>query len=461
MGPGRRDYGQAHYLGCGLGLLAYSLLSADAKQNAPAWLPELRGALDSALTLLSEDGSYPHGINLWIYEFGFLLRWIELIRGCADDDLWKPHGRALAQAALFRAATLSGAATHGITFGDPQYRVGGDSWCHFLIASRTCSGVAQWLGEQILDLPHEGVDFRSIPPRRRVYEFLFYDPAVAPTSPGNGVQAFPEIGQVAVRSQQALCLFRAGPPLGRRRYAAGEYGAYGHSDPASGAFLIEHDGRFIACGPGPVYRRDTGLHNVVTIDGQGQVGDSTVWLPDFLPPEVLSPTPEVESDGLRASVFVDLTKAYLPHLGVERFTRAVYADPERIVLGVDTLVCARARSLEWNTHSRFAFRLVSEENPFVFDFDGGVRLVVLAPESSVWQAGLSEFIPAYPNDGTRDYRCTIKVRSGQGRFVWCYLLASQALPRFERGSEGELAVLFEDGLRLDFDGRLHASGGRP
>jgi len=184
-----------------------------------------------------------------------------------------------------------------------------------------------------------------------VYEFLFHDPAVTPTSPGLGVRTFPEIGQVTVRSHQALCVLRAGPPLGLKRYAAGEYGAYGHSDPASGAFLIEHDGRFIACGPGPVYRRDTALHNVVTIDGQGQIGDSTVWLPDFFPPEVLSPTPDVESDGLRASFFVDLTGTYLPHLGVERCTRAMFADPERIVLGVDALVCARARSLEWNTHS--------------------------------------------------------------------------------------------------------------
>ena len=460
MGPERRDYGQAHYLGCGLGLLAYSLVLEDAQQSAPRWLSQLRGALDCALTLLSEDGSYPHGINLWIYEFGFLLRWIELIRGCTDDDLWVSHGRALAQASLFRAATLSGAVTHGITFGDPQYRVGGDSWCHFLIASRTGSGVSQWLGEQLIDLPHEGVDFRSIPARRRVYEFLFHDPAVTPTSPGLGVRTFPDIGQVTVRSHQALCVFRAGPPLGLKRYAAGEYGAYGHSDPASGAFLIEHDGRFIACGPGPVYRRDTALHNVVTIDGQGQVGDSTVWLPDFFPPEVLSPTPDVESDGLRASVFVDLTGTYLPHLGVERCTRAMFADPERFVLGVDALVCARARSLEWNTHSRLPFKLVSEEDSFVFEFDGGVRLVVFAPQSSVWQAGLSEFIPAYPNDGTRDYRCTIKVRSDQAQFVWCYLLALQPLPRIERGRDGDVAIRFEDGLRLDFDGKLRVTEGQ-
>jgi len=112
LGKERTDYGQAHYLGCGLGLLAYSFLAADYGLDGLVWTEELRGALDCALALLPDDGSYPHGINLWIYEFGFLLRWIELFRSCAGDNLWLSRGRALGRAAAFRAATLSGDAMH-------------------------------------------------------------------------------------------------------------------------------------------------------------------------------------------------------------------------------------------------------------------------------------------------------------------------------------------------------------
>lgn len=448
--PERTDYGQAHYLGCGLGLLAYSFLASG--EAASKLRAELRGAFDCAMELLSDDGSYPHGINLWIYEFGFLLRWIELIGGCSGEDIWSRTGKNLARASEFRAATLSSDGKHGLTFGDPQYRVGGDSWCHYLIASRTGSGIAQWLGERLTDLPHEGVDFRNAPARRRVYEFLFYDPAIGPTAPGPGVRNFPGIGQATVRSAQTYFTMRAGPPLGTKRYSSGEYGAYGHSDPASGSFLLEHNGKFIASGPGPVYRRDTALHNVVTIDGKGQVGDSTVWLPDFIPPEVLPPTLELDSVGTRVVLTADLARTYLPHLGVERYTRSVYIDPGRIVLGVDNIACSATHSLEWNMHSHLPFTRLGGKEPLLFELGDRVRMVLLSPLDAKLETGLTEFVPAYPNDGTRDYRCAISVKSSAARFIWCYLFASQTPPVLRGESNGTFLLELADRQSLYCDG---------
>jgi hypothetical protein len=450
--PERMDYGQAHYLGCGLGLVAYSLLGLEGEPDSSNRLAGLRGALECSLELLSDDGSYPHGINLWIYEFGFLLRWIELFRACSGDDIWQSKGEGLGLASAFRVATLSGGANQGITFGDPQYRVGGDSWCHFLIASRTGSSLAQWAGQRLLDQSHEGVDFRNMPARRRVYEFLFFDPEIAGNPLGPGVQTFADIGQVTFRSPGTLFAMRSGPPLGCKRYAAGEYGAYGHSDPANGSFLLEHNGHMIASGPGPVYRRDTSMHNVVTIDGKGQIGDSAVWLPDFFPPEVLPPCLEIDTDGLSATLFADLAKAYLPHLGVERYTRAVFVNPERIVLGVDVVTCNAVRSIEWNIHSRFPFTSVIGDRAMVFDLGSDVRLALLSPREVSWETGLMDFIPAYPNDGTRDYQLTARVKSAAERFIWCYLLASTSLPRISKETNGTFEVEVANGETLVFDG---------
>jgi hypothetical protein len=450
LGPERRDYGQAHYLGCGLGLLAYAFLLPDERLDRGDRIAELRGSLDCALTLLATDGSYPHGINLWIYEFSFLLRWIELFRGCAGLDVWSTAGYALERASGFRAATLSSDAMKGISFGDPQYRVGGDSWCHFLIASRTRSGIAQWLGLRLQDLTHDGVDFRNIPPRRRVYEILFYDPDVDPAPPEERLQTFEEVGQITARSNGTLFTMRSGPPLGRRRYAAGEYGAYGHSDPANGSFLIERNGVLIASGPGPVYRRDTALHNVITIDGQGQVGDSTVWLPDFFPPEVLPHTPRVDVKSLTA----DLTRAYLPCLGIKQYVRAIYANPARVVAGVDTIVSGLPHRVEWNVHSHLPFCCMSAANPLRFDLGSDVRLIVFAPANASWETSRSEFVPAYPNDGTRDYRCVVSVNAPDAQFFWLYLLAGQSIPALRRGGSGSFAAEFVEGDQLLFDGTL-------
>jgi hypothetical protein len=450
--PDRTDYGQAHYLGCGLGLVAYSLLALESDPAAADRAAGLRGALECALSLLSDDGSYPHGISLWIYEFGFLLRWIELFRVCAGEDLWPLKRDALENASAFRAATLSADARYGLAFGDPQYRVGGDSWCHFLIASRTGSATAQWKGEELLDLPHEGVDFRNIPARRRVYEFLFFDPDVQSKVPPGGVHVFADTGQVVIRSTRTIFTMRSGLPIGRTRYEAGEYGAYGHSDPANGAFLIEHAGRFIASGPGPVYRRDTSLHNVVTIDGKGQVGDSTVWLPDFFPPEMLPPVLQATHVGSSASVFADLTKSYLPHLGVEKYTRALFIDPERMVAGVDSIELAVERSIEWNVHSRLPLLPKEENGVSVCDFGDGVRFVMFSPMNISWAAGITEFIPAYPNDGVRDFACVARLKGNRVRFIWCYLFGPASVPVFSGDRDGRFRLECEGGEVLVCDG---------
>lgn len=56
LDPARRDYAQAHYLGCGLGLLAFSFLFWDEHPEAPVWAAELRGALGRVLAMLPADG---------------------------------------------------------------------------------------------------------------------------------------------------------------------------------------------------------------------------------------------------------------------------------------------------------------------------------------------------------------------------------------------------------------------
>jgi hypothetical protein len=452
LGYERRDYGQAHYLGCGLGLLAFSFLFWEEHPKAQHWSSHLRGALDCALRLLPADGSYPHGINLWIYEIAFLLRWLELIRTCTGEDLWQTVA-GLRWLSNFRSASLSPDRLYGVTFGDPQYRVGGDSWCHFLIAARTKSARAQSLGLMLSDLPHDGIDFRTMPVRRRVYEFLYYDPSVVPETHQNVVEHFQDGGEVFLRSDSSLFALRAGPPLGRQRYEAGEYGAYGHSDPASGSFLLFRQGAFKVSGPGPVYRRDTALHNVVTIDGQGQIGDSTVWLPDFLPPEVLAPCPEVRTDGKRISVTMDLAKSYLPHLGVEALSRSILADLDRYIIGVDTVRCRGGHSIEWNTHAWGEFIPTGEVRPLVFTLDDGVRLAIFRPTDLQWQTGLTEFIPAYPHDGKRDYYLRAVHHGRDAQFVWCYLFTRELFPQLYWLESGPMKIQFDDGLQVSFDRR--------
>jgi hypothetical protein len=463
LSPGRTDLAQAHYLGCGLGLLSFAFLFHEEHPRADAWLAECRGALDTILAMLPEDGFHPHGTNLWIYEYGVLLRWVELFRVCTGEDLWHlPHWK---NASAFRAATMSPDAQCGVTFGDPQYRVGGDAWCHYLIAARTGSGKAKVLGDVLATGSHEGVDFRSVPPRRRVYEFLFDDPAVAAEDQSSPVDHFVDGGQLTVRTgrdRSGLFTFRAGPPIGASRYTAGERGGYGHADPCSGSFLWYADGVLLVSGPGPVYRRDSSLHNIVTIGDRGQIGDGTVWAPDFFPPECLSPRPEVVMDGDAVSLSVDLAHAYLPHLGVIRCHRSLLIDPmhERIV-GIDVVTCLAPSSIEWNLHShaRFApygvhgasaWRAPSEQK--------ALTVFLLDPAGGDATTGCSEFVPAYPNDGTPGHFLRWQHTGTHLQMVWCLSLAEDPAPPSLRVHDGVVDLQFPDGVRVFCDGARKVGG---
>jgi hypothetical protein len=466
LSPERADLAQAHYLGCGLGLLTFASVFYEDHPQAAGWLAECRSALGSILSMLPEDGFHPHGANMWIYEYGFLLRWVEIIRICTGEDLWHlPHWT---HASAFRAATLSPDGCCGVTFGDAQYRVGGDAWCHYLIAARTGSGRAKAMGDTLVNGPHEGIDFRSVPPRRRAYEFLFDDPAVVPDRKRPAVEYFADGGQVTVRTGEntsGLFTFRSGPPIGAARYAAGERGAYGHADPCNGSFLWYVDGAFLVSGPGPVYRRDSSLHNIVTIDGHGQIGDGAVWLPDFFPPKTLAPAPEVTVDGEAVVLSVELARNYLPHLGVRGCKRSMYIDPvhERIV-GVDTVECLSTSNIEWNLHSHAPFTPSGADGARswrVVSVSRSMTAFLLQPDDGVVTTGSSSCVPAYPNDGTRGYFLRWSRTGIHAQWVWCLSLRPEAVAPVVRRLDGAIDLRFADGTRLYYDGsRIKVEGVR-
>jgi hypothetical protein len=416
LDPARRDYAQAHYLGCGLGLLAFAFLFWEEHPAAAAWAAELRGALGRVLAMLPADGFFPHGLNLWIYEHGFLLRWLELFRQCTGEDLWgaTPY---FAGASRFRAAATSPDERQGVTFGDPQYRVTGDSWCHLLIARRTGAPAAQALGEALLNQSPVGTDHRHAPPRRRVYELLWHDVAGPARPLGDGVESFADGGQVFVRRGQTLVTLRSGAPLGRQRRAAGEVGGYGHTDPCNGAVLVWRGGTFAGSGPGPLYRRDTALHNLVTVGGRGQVGDSCVWYPDFLEEAFIPPGPVVRQRGHTVQLRCALAAAYLPHLGVRRHTRTLVVAADGSLRGEDVVELQSPDEITWHWHTWA--QVTGSGTTFSLRGPGCRARLVVAPEVGTQvRVQPEQFVAAYPHEGTVGTEITVARFAARTVFRW-------------------------------------------
>lgn len=416
LDPARRDYAQAHYVGCGLGLLAFAFLFWDEHPEAYAWAAELRGAFARVLAMLPADGFFPHGLNLWIYEHGFLLRWLELFRQCTGEDLWRatPY---FAAASRFRAAATSPDEKFGVTFGDPQYRVTGDSWCHLLIANRTGAREGQALGEALLDQPPTGTDHRHAPPRRRVYELLWHAVNGPKATSAQPVASFPDGGQIFVRRGDTLVTLRAGAPLGRQRRAAGEVGGYGHSDPCNGAVLVWRGGTFVGSGPGPLYRRDTALHNLVTIGGRGQIGDSCVWFPDFIAEGVIPPGPRIERRRGNTVLRCELASAYLPHLGVRRHTRTVTIAADGSLRGEDVVELRAADEIAWHWHTWAKVR--EREGAFHLTGPGCRACLTVEPVGGTQLRVQPErFVAAYPHEGTVGAEITATRHAARTVFRW-------------------------------------------
>ncbi len=403
----REDYGQAHFLGCSHGLLAFSFLFWDQHPQAQEWASYLRGVFEYVLKMLPDDGFYPHGINLWIYEHAFLLRFLELFRHCADLNYWSstPYWK---NASLFRKASLSPDKKYGITFGDPQYRVAGDAWMHYLIASRTKNPEAQNLGKQLSRISVDGVDFRNMPARRRVWEFLYFDPQISPQNIQRKSCYFEDGGQIfwrqSLRSKEILTVFKSGYILGKQRYDWGEWSGYGHSDPCNGSFLIAKGDSFLLCGSGPVYRRDTALHNTLTFDNYGQIGDGMVWAPEFIP-EDRFPAFHRMKDKNMDSVVTDLTHCFLDFIGVRKAVRRFMVFNHGVILIQDSIQLNVDREIQWNLHTYGNIVEETIDNMWKFYFSDGseqANILILLPENIQWRTGLTAFVPAYPNSGNRD-----------------------------------------------------------
>jgi hypothetical protein len=241
------------------------------------------------------------------------------------------------------------------------------------------------------------------------------------------------------------------------RYHAGIHGGYGHSDPSNGSFLLFEGNGFVVSGPGPSYRRETALHNTITIEGAGQIGDSAVWLPDFIPPEQLPATAEFRTDGIRVLIAAEFARAYLPHLNVTTCKRSMFVNQDLSIFGVDEVECAAEHRVEWNLHSWHAFEREgdSESGTFLFgERPNRKRFFLLHPRANVsWETGLTEMVPAYPHDGRRDYYLRASTTRQRTLFVWWIGSARCGVPRPAAPGSAAFEWTLDPDVKISFDGK--------
>jgi hypothetical protein len=220
-----------------------------------------------------------------------------------------------------------------------------------------------------------------------------------------------------VQRNDTLVTLRSGAPLGRKRRTEGEVGGYGHSDPCHGAVLVYRGGTFVGSGPGPLYRRDTALHNLVTIGGRGQVGDSCVWYPDFLEDRFVPPSPKARKRDGAVHLSCELASAYMPYLGVNRHTRSLVVAPDGSVRGTDIVELAAPDEITWHWHTRAKVKV--SKAAYLLTGPGCRARLELEPKCEThMQLQPERFVAAYPNEGSVGTEITATRVASRTVFRW-------------------------------------------
>ncbi len=295
-------------------------------ERAPTWLATAERFFEKTFSVLPADGSSLEGYAYAGYGGEYLLLYALVERDLfGRDETDRPWLRHFPEYLLHGLLPRRTADEWAMTFGDSPRRGWTSTAQHlFTLARIHRDGAAQWMARETVNLRPTGLGSRGW------MMMLGYDPTLAPADPGSfpTFARFPEVDQVMARSSwtdpdATLVGFKCGPFMGRTlsKDAVFDFGT-GHQDADSGSFQIFSHGEFLAIDPLYTGKERTEDHSTMLFKRHGQLGEQNAFgsmeaLRFGHRPEIV----HAETTGRFDYVVGDVTRAYHPALGLERFVR--------------------------------------------------------------------------------------------------------------------------------------------
>ena len=334
----RNQYFQnhSHSNTAALAFAAAALWGEDPR--APEWERTTARFFEQTFAVLPADGSSLEGYAYAGYGGEYLLLYALLARDLLGEDYTdRPWAQHFPEYLLHGLLPRRTAEEWAMTFGDAPRRGWTSTAQHlFTLARLHRDGAAQWLARETVGLREKGLGSRGF------MMLLAYDPTVPPADPATfpTFARFPEIEQVMMRSSwtdpdATLVGFKAGPFMGRTlsKDAVFDFGT-GHQDADSGSFQLFAHGQFLAIDPLYTGQERTEDHSTMLFKRHGQLGEQNA----FGSMEALrfGHFPEIvhaETTERYDYVVGDVTRAYHPALGLQRFTRhLLFVKPDVLVV---------------------------------------------------------------------------------------------------------------------------------
>jgi hypothetical protein len=362
---------------CGLAIAATAIY--EHAPEAKAWLDRVRWEYEKILEVHGPDGASCEGTSYWAYGLQWMLKYMELLRHTSGEDMYEyPWLRQTGYYALY--CLSPGGALH-VNFGDNGEDQGRVSFIPYRLASEFRDEHIQWLG----DLLHWNPNLKG-KSGASMWSLLWYDPTVAVKAPNDlpPYRYFDDLEMVIVKSgwqdDARMLAFRCGPPMGHSVFAHGA-GGYGHAHPDQNHFIFFAGGsRFIVSDPGYSRWKMTSEHNLVLVDGLGQIGEEEHWLHYVYKADELAEMQEVFLSPSYSYMRGQALKAYRREAGVQNFTREVMFLDGKYLIAFDTVNTDAPRKYEWLLHSWNPIQ--SEKNGLFTSTQDDARLAtaLLMPE---------------------------------------------------------------------------------
>ncbi|MEG3765229.1 DUF4962 domain-containing protein [Alteromonas sp. 14N.309.X.WAT.G.H12] len=400
------------------GLLTTAYAIVDDYPPAQVWIDEIKTNFDTVFKYMPEDGSNYEGTGYWRFAINFFLVAADLIRKDGGNNHFETD--FLKNTFYYRLYQSNPNWEENVNFADVHDKRSSHSiGAYYKIAREYNNGHAQWLGELVREKflfreAYQSKIFPGILPEAFL-EMIWYQPKVKPIAPDALPLSvcFPDLGLVVMRSSWEIdathLSFKCSPPGGHKQWALSwqvdeqnqwHTRSLTHYHVDFNSFILIHNGTYLAIDEGYNRTSKAEIHNMITVDGTGCVGEKIWDNADLSDPELFDlnckgifnvwkdvpreATAQIETfynqDDYTYAVG-ESSKMYYPEMQLSRNARHIINSQCGYFILLDELASALEHTYTWRIHSE---KFADNINPNQFEIvngNGALSVFPIAPQS--------------------------------------------------------------------------------
>lgn len=402
------------------GLLTTAYAIRAEHQGAQVWIDEIKDNFEKVFEYLPEDGSNYEGTGYWRYAINFFLSSADYIRQDGGPNYFEAE--FLKNSFDYRLYQSAPNWEESINFADVHDRRSSHSIAaYYKIASEYDNEQAQWLGDMVRTKflyreAYQSKIFPGILPEAFL-ELIWFNPEITQQSPENLplTKYFPDLGLVVMRSSwdtEATHLsFKSSPAGGHKQWQLSweldkknswKTRSLTHYHVDFNHFILIHKGSSLAIDEGYNRTSKAEVHNLITVDGTGCIGEKiwdegdlsdpelfdlnckgihNVWRD--VPEDAIAKVEAFSNDNGYTYVVGESSKMYYPEMELTRNARHIINSECGYFIFLDELESELEHTYTWRLHSEKYANQISQDKFEIINGTGALNVFTVFPEARV------------------------------------------------------------------------------